>query len=85
MQVFFYPKPWCALQISSVWQAAVSVVHSYPHTTDLIASVDALAEEEGEPSGEAFKFTDADADDTVHSQGEMQQTSACTEDKDYCV
>lgn len=78
MQAFFYPKPWCALQISSVWQAAVSIVHSYPHTTDLIASVDALAEEEGEPSGEAFSIPDAFADDTANSQGEMQQHSACT-------
>ncbi|DBA70692.1 TPA: hypothetical protein ACH3X2_012068 [Trebouxia sp. C0005] len=51
-------------EISTVRQAAIAVVHPFPYTTDLIAVVDALAEEEGEPSGEAFKAA-ADACDAA--------------------
>ncbi|KAL0026817.1 hypothetical protein WJX77_003425 [Trebouxia sp. C0004] len=42
-------------EISTVRQAAIAIVHPFPYTTDLIAVVDALAKEEGELSGEAFK------------------------------
>ena len=43
------------LQIATPWQAAVSVVQSFPRTTDLLAAVDALALEEGEPPGTVFQ------------------------------
>jgi hypothetical protein len=60
------------LQISTVRQAAIAIVHPFPYTTDLIAVVDALAEEEGEPSGEAFKAA-ADACEAAPVQGMMQR------------
>lgn len=43
------------VQVSTPWQAAVSIVHSFPYTTDFLACIDALALEEGEPPSEAFK------------------------------
>ena len=43
------------VQIATPWQAAVSVVQSFPRTTDLLAAVDALALEEGEPPGTVFQ------------------------------
>lgn len=55
-------------QISTVRQAAIAIVHAFPYSADLIAVVDALAEEEGEPSGEAFKVAAAEA---VSIQGMM--------------
>jgi hypothetical protein len=56
------------LQISTVRQAAIAIVHPFPYTTDLIAVVDALAEEEGEPSKAA-----ADACEAAPVQGMMQR------------
>jgi len=55
-------------QISTVRQAAIAIVHAFPYSADLIAVVDALAEEEGQPSGEAFKVA-ADASEAVSIQG----------------
>ena len=43
------------MQVLSAWQAAVALVHAFPHHPDLIAMVEALAEEEGEPSAEALR------------------------------
>jgi len=55
-------------QISTVRQAAIAIVHAFPYSTDLIAVVDALAEEEGEPSGETFKAA-SDACEAASIQG----------------
>ncbi len=49
-------------------QAAIAIVHAFPYSTDLIAVVDALAEEEGEPSGETFKAA-SDACEAASIQG----------------
>ncbi|DBB18205.1 TPA: hypothetical protein ACH3X3_003175 [Trebouxia sp. C0006] len=54
-------------EISTVRQAAIAIVHAFPYLADLIAVVDALAEEEGQPSGEAFKVA-ADASEAVSIQ-----------------
>ena len=43
------------VQISTILQSAVAIVHAFPCTVDLIAIVDTLAEEEGEPFVEAFE------------------------------
>ncbi len=62
------------VQVSTLWQAAVAVVHSFPDSTDLIATVDALAEEEGEPPAEAFRAA-TNAYGAIDAQGRVQMLS----------
>ena len=38
------------MQIWTVWQSAVAAVYSFPQAPDVVAIVNALAEEAGEPS-----------------------------------
>ena len=43
------------MQIWTVWQSAVAAVHSFPQTPDVVAIVNAVAEEAGEPSAAAIQ------------------------------
>ena len=54
------------LQVLTAWQAAVALVQCFPHHPDLVAMVDALAEEAGEPSAEALQAA-VNSEAAVHS------------------
>ena len=50
-----------AVQVLSVWQAAMAMVSTFPHPPDKIKDVvNALAEEHGEPSAASFQTISAD-------------------------
>lgn len=58
------------MQICTPWQAAVASVHPFPHIADLVATVNALADEAGEPSASMFQATAAY--ESAGLQGKMQ-------------
>lgn len=62
----YFWGPYSVVRVLTAWQAAVALVQCFPHHPDLVAMVDALAEEAGEPSAEALQAA-VNSEAAVHS------------------
>ena len=65
----------CPLQILTVWQGTVTVVQMFPFPPDVVAIVNALAEDAGEPNAPHVQnASDATADGTRWDRGPPKRT-----------
>ena len=72
---------WFALQVATPWQCAVAIAQAYPFHPDAVAFVNALAEDEGEPSVAALQektSSHADHDGKQHMLCAMCFWIACS-------